>query len=70
MMARKELRRRPEECGIETVEHTKVPGNALVLEIEAEHVTEVFTVRTLLIIRPLSTIAEGGKSFAGWLAAA
>ena len=42
-VVRKELRWRPEECGIENVAHPKGPGNALVLEIETEHVTEVFT---------------------------
>lgn len=34
---------RPEECHVQTVEHPKGPGNALVLEIEAEQVTGVFT---------------------------
>ena len=42
-VVREELRWRPEECGIENVAHPKGPGNALVLEIETEHVTEVFT---------------------------
>jgi len=42
-VVREELRWRPEECSIETVAHPKGPGNALVLEIEAEHVTAVFT---------------------------
>jgi RNA 3'-terminal phosphate cyclase (ATP) len=38
-----ELKWRTDECGVETVAYPKGPGNALVLEIEAEHVTEVFT---------------------------
>jgi RNA 3'-terminal phosphate cyclase (ATP) len=42
-VVRDELRWRSEECGIELVPHPKGPGNALVLEIEAENVTEVFT---------------------------
>ena len=42
-VVREELRWRPEECSIENVAHPKGPGNALVLEIETEHVTEVFT---------------------------
>jgi len=42
-VVRETLRWRPEECVIETVAHPKGPGNALVLEIEAEHVTAVFT---------------------------
>src|SRR5439155_12161499 len=41
-VVREELRWRPEECNIETVAHPKGPGNALVLEIEAEHVTATF----------------------------
>jgi RNA 3'-terminal phosphate cyclase (ATP) len=39
----KELGWRAEECEVEVVAHPKGPGNALVLEIEAEHVTGVFT---------------------------
>ncbi len=42
-VVREKLRWRPEECGVENVVHPKGPGNALVLEIETEHVTEVFT---------------------------
>ena len=38
-----ELKWRTDECGVETVAYPTGPGNALVLEIEAEHVTEVFT---------------------------
>lgn len=40
---REELRWREDECEIEVVPHPKGPGNALVLEIECEHVTAVFT---------------------------
>jgi len=40
---REELRWGAEECAVETVARPKGPGNALVLEIEAEHVTAVFT---------------------------
>jgi RNA 3'-terminal phosphate cyclase (ATP) len=42
-VVRDELKWRSEECGVELVAYPKGPGNALVLEIEAEHVTEVFT---------------------------
>ena len=42
-VVRDELKWRSEECGVELVPYPKGPGNALVLEIEAEHVTEVFT---------------------------
>jgi RNA 3'-terminal phosphate cyclase (ATP) len=42
-VVRDELRWRQEECGVVTLAHPKGHGNALVLEIEAEHVTEVFT---------------------------
>src|SRR5437899_1483201 len=42
-VVRNELKWRSEECGVELVAHPKGPGNALVLEIEAENVTEVFT---------------------------
>src|ERR1051325_297276 len=38
-----ELRWREDECEVEIVPHPKGPGNALVLEIECEHVTAVFT---------------------------
>lgn len=31
------------ECGVDVVENPLGPGNALLLEIEAEHVTEIFT---------------------------
>ena len=40
---REELRWRPEECSVETIAHPKGPGNVVVLEIEAEQVTGVFT---------------------------
>lgn len=42
-MVRDELKWRSEECGIEPVPYSKGPRNALVLEIEAENLTEVFT---------------------------
>jgi RNA 3'-terminal phosphate cyclase (ATP) len=40
---REELRWGSEVCAVETATHPKGPGNALVLEIEAEHVTAIFT---------------------------
>ena len=40
---REELRWRGDECVVETVAHPNGPGNALVLEIECENVTAVFT---------------------------
>jgi RNA 3'-terminal phosphate cyclase (ATP) len=40
---REQLGWRAEECETQTVAYPKGPGNALVLEIEAEHVTGVFT---------------------------
>ena len=40
---REELRWGAEECSVEAVPHPKGPGNAVVLEIEAEHVTAIFT---------------------------
>ena len=42
-IVREELRWRAEECAVETVPHPLGPGNAVVLAIEAEHLTEVFT---------------------------
>ena len=42
-VVRDELKWRSEECGIELVSCPKGPGNALVLEIAAGNVTEVFT---------------------------
>ncbi len=42
-VVRDELRWRKDECEVEVVPHPKGPGNALVLEIECEHVTAVFT---------------------------
>jgi RNA 3'-terminal phosphate cyclase (ATP) len=42
-VVREELRWRVEECEVEVVAHPKGPGNALVLEIESEHVTGIFT---------------------------
>jgi RNA 3'-terminal phosphate cyclase (ATP) len=32
-----------QECSVETVPHPKGPGNAIVLEIQTEHVTAAFT---------------------------
>lgn len=40
---REELRWQPAECAVEAVASPKGPGNALVLEVQAEHVTGVFT---------------------------
>jgi RNA 3'-terminal phosphate cyclase (ATP) len=42
-VVRKELHWRDTECSVENVAHPIGPGNALVLEIEAEHATAVFT---------------------------
>jgi RNA 3'-terminal phosphate cyclase (ATP) len=42
-VVREELRWRPDECEVEIVPHPKGPGNALVLEIECEHLTAIFT---------------------------
>src|SRR5437867_3586595 len=42
-VVRDELRWREDECEVEVVPHPKGPGNALVLEIECEHVTAIFT---------------------------
>ena len=42
-VVREELRWREDECEVEVVPHPKGPGNALVLEIECEQVTAVFT---------------------------
>jgi RNA 3'-terminal phosphate cyclase (ATP) len=42
-VVRDELKWRADECVIETVQYPVGPGNAVVLAIEAEHVTEVFT---------------------------
>jgi RNA 3'-terminal phosphate cyclase (ATP) len=42
-VVRDELKWRAGECVIETVQYPVGPGNAVVLAIEAEHVTEVFT---------------------------
>jgi RNA 3'-terminal phosphate cyclase (ATP) len=42
-VVREELTWRPEECSVEAVQHPMGPGNALVLAVEAEHVTGVFT---------------------------
>jgi RNA 3'-terminal phosphate cyclase (ATP) len=40
---REALKWRQEECSVETVSRPLGPGNAVVLTLEAEHVTEVFT---------------------------
>jgi RNA 3'-terminal phosphate cyclase (ATP) len=42
-VVRQELNWRDTECTVENVAHPIGPGNALVLEIEAEHATAVFT---------------------------
>ncbi len=42
-IVREELRWQAAECAVEAVAYPKGPGNALVLEVEAEHVTGVFT---------------------------
>jgi RNA 3'-terminal phosphate cyclase (ATP) len=42
-VVREELKWRADECSVENVPHPLGPGNAVVLEIEAEHVTAVFT---------------------------
>jgi RNA 3'-terminal phosphate cyclase (ATP) len=43
VVVRDELKWRADECGVEAVQYPVGPGNAVVLAIEAEHVTEVFT---------------------------
>jgi len=42
-VVREQLKWREDECSIEAVKFPVGPGNAVVLAIEAEHVTEVFT---------------------------
>jgi RNA 3'-terminal phosphate cyclase (ATP) len=42
-VVREELRWGAEECSVETVPHPKGPGNAVVLEIQTEHATAIFT---------------------------
>jgi RNA 3'-terminal phosphate cyclase (ATP) len=42
-VVREELRWGAEDCSVETVSHPKGPGNAVGLEIQAEHVTAIFT---------------------------
>jgi RNA 3'-terminal phosphate cyclase (ATP) len=42
-VVREQLGWREDECSVEAVENPVGPGNALLLEIEAEHVTGVFT---------------------------
>jgi RNA 3'-terminal phosphate cyclase (ATP) len=40
---REELKWRPEEYGVDAVPHPLGPGNAVVLSLEAEHLTAIFT---------------------------
>jgi len=40
---REELKWREDECNIEAVQYPVGPGNAVVLAVEAQHVTEIFT---------------------------
>jgi RNA 3'-terminal phosphate cyclase (ATP) len=42
-VVREELKWRAEECSVDAVQHPMGPGNALVLAVEAEQVTGVFT---------------------------
>lgn len=42
-IVRDELKWRPEECAVEPVQYPVGPGNAVILAIEAEHLSEVFT---------------------------
>jgi RNA 3'-terminal phosphate cyclase (ATP) len=42
-VVRDELKWRADECGVEAVPYSVGPGNAVVLAIETEHLTEVFT---------------------------
>jgi RNA 3'-terminal phosphate cyclase (ATP) len=42
-VVRDELKWREDECAIEAVQYPVGPGNAVVLAVETEHVTEVFT---------------------------
>ncbi|MDB6068038.1 MAG: rtcA [Pedosphaera sp.] len=42
-IVREQLGWREDECSVEVADNPSGPGNALLLEIEAEHVTEVFT---------------------------
>src|SRR5512140_383744 len=42
-LVRDELKWREDECAIEAVQYPVGPGNAVVLAIETEHVTEIFT---------------------------
>jgi RNA 3'-terminal phosphate cyclase (ATP) len=42
-VVRDELKWREEECAIEAVQYPVGPANAVLLAIETEHVTEVFT---------------------------
>jgi len=66
---REGLHWQPAECAVEAVAYPRGPGNALVLEVEAEHVTGVFTgfgERG----RPAEDVARGAIDAArAWLAA-
>jgi RNA 3'-terminal phosphate cyclase (ATP) len=42
-VVREQLSWREDECSVEAVENPVGPGNALLLKIDAEHITEVFT---------------------------
>jgi RNA 3'-terminal phosphate cyclase (ATP) len=68
-VVREALRWQAEECAVETVAHPHSPGNAVVLEIEAEHVSAVFTgfgERG----RPAEAVArEAVEAAQGWLTA-
>src|SRR5262249_30098585 len=41
-IVRDELRWQADECAVQTISHPKGPGNALVLEIESEHICAIF----------------------------
>jgi RNA 3'-terminal phosphate cyclase (ATP) len=42
-VVREELRWTADECSVENVPYPKGPGNAVVLEIQTEHITAIFT---------------------------
>jgi RNA 3'-terminal phosphate cyclase (ATP) len=60
---------RADECGVETVAHPKGPGNAVVLEIETEHVTAIFTGFGERGRRAEDVAQEAVESAKVWLAA-
>ncbi|SPE60197.1 RNA 3'-terminal phosphate cyclase [Verrucomicrobia bacterium] len=60
---------REDECRVETVENPVGPGNALLLEIEAEYVTEVFTSFGERGRSAEEVAGEAGKAASAWLAA-